>query len=107
MGQVVGKPVEEHLISRSTRPTGMFGFTIIWIGQVISLIDIEYKFYSKFEIYKLNEGPDGFQLEGAAWGEDIDHEKHVTRTEVKAMTYADLRIETEQDITRIWFTLDL
>jgi SHS2 domain-containing protein len=78
-----------------------------WIGQVISLIDIEYKFYSKFEISTLSEGPDGFQLEGTAWGEDIDHNKHVTRTEVKAMTYADLRIETEQDITRIWFTLDL
>ena len=78
-----------------------------WIGQVISLIDLEYKFYSKFKINSLSKNSDGYSLEGTTWGEDIDFKKHKARTEVKAMTYADLRIETEQDITRIWFTLDL
>ena len=78
-----------------------------WIGQVIALIDLEYKFYSKFDVESLSKASDVYYLEGTVWGEDIDFEKHNSRTEVKAMTYADLRIETEQDITRIWFTLDL
>ena len=78
-----------------------------WIGQVIALIDLEYKFYSNFDVESLSKASDGYYLEGTVWGEDIDFEKHDSRTEVKAMTYADLRIETEQDITRIWFTLDL
>ena len=99
------KPIEATKISVSGHD--LSELLVEWVGQVISLIDIEYKFYAKFEINSLREGQDGFQLEGTAWGEDINHEKHVTRTEVKAMTYADLRIETEQDITRIWFTLDL
>ena len=54
------------------------------------------------ESYTFNE-----DLKYNAWGEDIDHDKHETRTEVKAMTYADLRIEFEKDTKRIWFTLDL
>ena len=78
-----------------------------WIGKIIALIDIEYKFYSRFEIAKLERNTNGCLLEGIAWGEDIDFTKHVTRTEVKAMTYADLRIDTEETHTRIWFTLDL
>ncbi|MHA1905942.1 MAG: archease [Candidatus Thorarchaeota archaeon] len=99
------EPVEGTKISVSGHD--LSELLVEWIGQVISLIDIEYKFYTKFEIDSLSEGSDGYHLEGTAWGEDINHEKHDTRTEVKAMTYADLRIETEQDITRIWFTLDL
>lgn len=78
-----------------------------WVGQAISLIDTEYKFYSKFEITSLAKIDNSYTLEGLAWGEEIDFEKHETRTEVKAMTYADLRIETKPEITRIWFTLDL
>ncbi|MHA2424479.1 MAG: archease [Candidatus Thorarchaeota archaeon] len=78
-----------------------------WIGEIISLVDTEYKFYSKFEVGTIFEWEDGYSLVGTAWGEDIDHDKHETRTEVKAMTYADLRIEFEKDTKRIWFTLDL
>lgn len=29
---------EEHQTIQRTRPTGMFGFTIVWVGQVISLL---------------------------------------------------------------------
>jgi SHS2 domain-containing protein len=50
---------------------------------------------------------EGYHAKGKAWGEEIDLEKHETRTEVKAMTYADLKIEQHDDETRIWFTLDL
>ena len=78
-----------------------------WIGKVIALIDLEYRFYSRFEVTRLVKEIDSYILEGSAWGEEIDLKKHVTRTEVKAMTYADLRIDTEEKHTRIWFTLDL
>ncbi|MHA1927295.1 MAG: archease [Candidatus Thorarchaeota archaeon] len=37
----------------------------------------------------------------------MDHDVHDTRTEVKAMTYADMSIETTTDNTTLWFTLDL
>ena len=78
-----------------------------WIGNIIALIDLEYRFYSKFEVVNLKKNKEGYVLDGIAWGEEIDLKKHMTRTEVKAMTYADLRIDTEDSLTRIWFTLDL
>ena len=78
-----------------------------WIGNVIALIDLEYRFYRKFEVKSIMKTDKGYQLEGLAWGEEIDLEKHETRTEVKAMTYADLNIDEQPEQTRIWFTLDL
>jgi SHS2 domain-containing protein len=78
-----------------------------WIGKLISLIDINGQFYSKFHVDHLEATLEGYSLEGRAMGEKIDHEKHDTRTEVKAMTYADMRIIQEPNRTTLWFTLDL
>lgn len=78
-----------------------------WIGRLIALIDIKSYFYSKFEVFSITQESEGFTLKGQAWGEPIDLEKHDTRTEVKAMTYADLKIVQEPEKTMIWFTLDL
>ncbi|TFG32540.1 archease [Candidatus Thorarchaeota archaeon] len=78
-----------------------------WVGRIIALVDIEYCFFSKFEVGKISKKTDGFELEGRVWGEAIDFDKHTTRTEVKAMTYADLKIEETPERTTIWFTLDL
>lgn len=36
--KATNQPREGHQTIQRTRPTGMFGFTIIWIGQVISLL---------------------------------------------------------------------
>lgn len=78
-----------------------------WIGQIIALIDTEMKFFSKFKIEKLETCAEGFSLVGKAMGEPINLEKHDVRTEVKAMTYADLMIDKGPEKISIWFTLDL
>jgi SHS2 domain-containing protein len=78
-----------------------------WIGALIALIDIKNQFYSKFEIDEISHEDDGYTLRGRALGENIDFDKHVTRTEVKAMTYADMKIVEESDLVTLWFTLDL
>jgi SHS2 domain-containing protein len=78
-----------------------------WIGHLISLIDINSQFYSKFEVISIQEEAGRFSLKGRAWGEDIDHQRHDTHTEVKAMTYADMRIDRQEDKTTLWFTVDL
>jgi SHS2 domain-containing protein len=78
-----------------------------WIGYIIALIDINSQFYSKFEVLEISKKSDGFTLNGRVWGEDIDLERHDTRTEVKAMTYADMSIEQDAKRTTLIFTLDL
>jgi SHS2 domain-containing protein len=78
-----------------------------WIGYIIALIDINSQFYSKFEVQEIAKNPEGFTLSGRVWGESIDLERHDTRTEVKAMTYADMSIEQDAERTTLIFTLDL
>ena len=78
-----------------------------WVGMLLSLIDINVHFYSKFEILEIVEDSDGFRLRGRVWGEDIDLERHDTRTEVKAMTYADMKIDQTAEAATLWFTVDL
>ncbi|MFW9795041.1 MAG: archease [Candidatus Thorarchaeota archaeon] len=78
-----------------------------WIGELIALIDINGQFYSTFHVDHVESTLDGYVLEARALGEKIDHGKHDTRTEVKAMTYADMKILQEPNRTTLWFTLDL
>jgi SHS2 domain-containing protein len=78
-----------------------------WIGHLIALIDINSQFYSKFEVLGISKSTEGFTLSGRVRGENIDLERHDTRTEVKAMTYADMSIEQEAVRTTLRFTLDL
>jgi len=78
-----------------------------WIGHLIALIDITGRFYSKFEVDGISKDTDEYVLKGRAIGETIDFDKHDTRTEVKAMTYADMKIDQQPDKTTLYFTLDL
>ena len=78
-----------------------------WIGELIALVDINRLFYSEFHVDHLEATADGYVLKARALGEKIDHERHDTRTEVKAMTYADMKITQEPNRTTLWFTLDI
>jgi len=78
-----------------------------WVGRLISLIDVNSQFYSRFKVHELSEVSAGYCLKGSAFGEQIDLQRHDTRTEVKAMTYADMRIDRSPERTALWFTLDL
>jgi SHS2 domain-containing protein len=99
------KPVEAtHIVVDGSDVNELL---VEWIGHLIALVDIDYMFFSKFDVLSINKVEDGYSLEAKAYGEEIDHSRHVSKTEVKAMTYADLRIEKHPDHTRIWFTLDL
>jgi SHS2 domain-containing protein len=96
-----------HSIDINLQGTDLEELLVEWVGRLISLIDIESSFYSKFDVVSITQESEGFSLKGQVWGETINHEKHDTRTEVKAMTYADLKINQAPEKTTIWFTLDL
>ncbi len=97
----------KHPTSVSVSGYDLSELLVEWVGRILALIDIEYRFFSRFEVGSISHTEDGYSLDGTIWGEEINLEKHVTRTEVKAMTYAEMNIETEPSLTRIWFTLDL
>lgn len=99
------KPLES--VEVSVGGIDMKELLLSWVGRLIALVDINQQFYSKFEVKEISEAPDGFSLNGNAWGETIDLARHKPRTGVKAMTYADMRIEQSPTKATIWFTLDL
>ncbi|MHA2025177.1 MAG: archease [Candidatus Thorarchaeota archaeon] len=97
----------QDTVEISVTGTDLEELLVEWIGKLIALIDIKGQFYSKFHVDHLEATLEGYMLEARVLGENIDHEKHDTRTEVKAMTYADMRILQEPNQTILWFTLDL
>ncbi len=86
--------------------TELSDLLVDWITQLLAEVDINYQFYCKFEVIKISKN-DEYSLTARIWGEEIDLDKHDTRTEVKAMTYADLSIDEEDEVITITFTLDL
>ncbi|MBN2229760.1 MAG: archease [Candidatus Thorarchaeota archaeon] len=108
---------EVILDTTTVSPTTPFNLVVVgidlqellveWIGRLIALIDINGQFYSSFKVETIDRESTGYRLKGTVFGEDIDFSKHDTKTEVKAMTYADMKIERTDETTRLWFTLDL
>ena len=75
-----------------------------YLAELIYLKDTEKIFLSKFDI-KINI--DDVSLNSVAWGERIDYNKHVIKTDVKAVTYYDLHVEQIGDEFRVRVILDL
>jgi len=98
-------PIEP--VEIETRGYDIEELLVEWIGYLIALIDITNRFYSKFEVDDISKHEEEYVLKGRAIGETIDFDKHDTRTEVKAMTYADMKIDQQPDKITLWFTLDL
>lgn len=90
-----------------TRGYDLEELLVEWVGHLIALIDITGRFYSKFEVDSIQKEDDEYVLKGRALGEKIDFDRHDTKTEVKAMTYADMKIDQKPERTTLCFTLDL
>ncbi len=90
-----------------TRGYDLEELLVEWVGHLIALIDITGRFYSKFEVASIQKEEDEYVLKGRALGEKINFDRHDTKTEVKAMTYADMKIDQQPERTTLCFTLDL
>jgi SHS2 domain-containing protein len=75
-----------------------------FISELIFLKDTEVVFLSQFGI---NIEPGGKALKAVVYGESIDYNKHVIKTDVKAATYHDLHVRRERGRFSVRMTLDL
>src|SRR3989344_6799550 len=62
-----------------------------WLNQLISKGDINGMFFSDFKV-RIKENKGKYVLSGTAIGEKINLKKHKIKTEVKAATYAGLKV---------------
>lgn len=69
-----------------------------WLNRLLAEADIRRMTFSQFQVNRLTES----HLQGLAWGEPLDVDRHGPKTEVKAATYAMLFVgkEREQYVAR-------
>lgn len=63
-----------------------------WLKELLYRFDAEHLLFSRFEVQVTDTG-----LQGSAWGEPLDRERHELAHEVKAITYHGLRVEQTPD----------
>ena len=66
---------------------------ISWLRELLYQADTRKMVFNYFDIMKIDE----FHLRGAASGEAIDLNKHIMKTEVKAVTYHQLKLENKNN----------
>jgi SHS2 domain-containing protein len=63
-----------------------------WLKELLYRFEVEHLLLSRFAV---TVGADG--LDGSAWGEPLDRQRHELAHEVKAITYHGLRVEQTPD----------
>ena len=77
-----------------------------WIDDLLLYFDSEGMVFSKFEV-RLRKRNGKYELHGKACGEKFDPNKHDYGTIVKAMTYAEMKIEKVNGCWRVQFVVDI
>jgi len=65
---------------------------VSWLNALIYEVATRGMLFSKFEVNIKDQ-----QLQAKAWGEKIDVKKHSPAVEVKAATYADLKVQQDKN----------
>jgi SHS2 domain-containing protein len=68
---------------------------VSWLGELLALRDLEGMVFSRFETKIKREG-DRWVLEGKAYGEALDLERHKPAVEVKGATYYGVKVREEE-----------
>ena len=77
----------------------------LFLSEIIYLKDTERSLFSKFDL-RIDAGKE-FRLSGKVSGETIDSEKHVLKTDVKAVTYHQFQVKKRNDGYYARVVLDL
>lgn len=77
------------------------GLLVEWLSELLYLFEVDGIIFSEFKIDKIEETGDGFLLKGKASGESIDLLRHNFDTQVKAVTFHDLQVESDKT-GRFW-----
>ncbi len=64
-----------------------------YLNELLYLLEVNKMFFSEFEVEKIFEEKERFQLKGFASGEKIDEKKHRLGIEVKAASYSGLSVK--------------
>jgi len=78
-----------------------------WLNALIIEKDSQGLVFSRFDIEGISEADGGYRLKARAWGEPFDSERHTSKVDVKAATYAGLRCERTSEGYRLECVVDI
>jgi SHS2 domain-containing protein len=96
-------PVESYPLEITTE--SLEELLYLFLSELIYLKDVGNVFFGKFDL-QIETGED-FRLLGKVYGEKITPEKHVLRTDVKAVTYYQFQVKETEDGYYARVVLDL
>lgn len=77
------------------------GLLVEWLSELLYLFEVDEIIFSEFNIISIEKTGDVFLLKGKASGEPIDLSRHNFDTQVKAVTFHDLEVESDKT-GRFW-----
>ncbi len=78
-----------------------------WLETFLVYYDSDNVVFSKFKVDKIWCRDEECYIKGKGWGEHFNEEKHEKRTIVKAITYAEMKIEKKDNIWTATFVVDI
>ncbi len=75
-----------------------------WLNELLYVVDSKNLAFVEFDV---SVDEKNYKLEAVCKGEEISHEKHQTRTVVKAATYHHMKIWKEDNIWKAQVVLDI
>ncbi len=89
-------------VSVSCEASSLDELLVEWLNALLAEKDIHDAVFAHFEISKIEHEKDGrWVLEGKAYGEKLNVEKHKPEVEVKAATYSQLKVYFDED-KKVW-----
>jgi len=80
-----------------------------FLTEFLGIFDIEELLFNNVDVKKIeyNNEDQQYYIEAEVFGEKYDPNKHIIKTEVKAVTFSYLQIVEKENKVDIWFVLDL
>jgi SHS2 domain-containing protein len=86
----------EHSVDIKLESEGLENLLYDYLSELLYLFEVEDIIFGHFNIASIEKTNGSFILHGQASGENIDQEHHSFETEVKAVTYHQLKVTEEE-----------
>ena len=78
-----------------------------WLEELLYYHDSQNLVFSKFRVTEISKIGEDYQLKAKVYGEKFDHRKHTPGTVVKAVTYAEMKVEKRNSTWYVSAVLDI
>jgi SHS2 domain-containing protein len=96
--------VEEQVSSQlNVKSSSISELLVAWLDELLFDFNTKLNLYKRFEILRLTET----EISAIAYGEPLDKKKHIVNSEVKSVTYHQLKVEKVNEVWKAQVIFDI